>query len=81
MTKIFESEYNGWDESVTKMHVYALEDDKEYWRFDEMNFDELCEYFNVHDEYNVAPGARYKNYSFHLEGRHLIVYETVAFNV
>ena len=83
MKKIFESPLNGWDESATKVHVYAIEDEDEYWEFDEMRFDELCDYFNVSEEPDlaVAPGAMYHRYSFRLEGNHMIMYETIAWNV
>ena len=81
MKKIFESELNGWDESATKVHVYALESDEECAQLDEMNFNELCDVFNVSEEHGVMPGALYHRYEFHLEGNHMIMYETVAYNI
>ena len=83
MKKIFESPLNGWDESATKIHVYALESDDEYWELNAMKWDELCDCFDVREEpgLSVAPGALYHRYDFHLEGNHIIVYETIAYNV
>ena len=44
MKKIFESEFNGFDdgESVTKVHVYELDNVDEFWKFEHMNFDKKC---------------------------------------
>lgn len=81
MKKIFESELNGWNESATKVHVYALENDDEYWEFERMDWHEKCDYFNVQEESWVAPGAVYHRYDFNLQGNHIIMYETIAWNV
>lgn len=81
MKKIFESEYNGFDESATKVHVYALESDEECAELDEMNINELFDVFGVGEEHGVMPGALYHRYEFHLEGNHMIMYETIALNV
>ena len=81
MKKIFESDYNGWYESATKMHVYALDDDEEYFMLDAMNGKELCDHFGVSNDYWAAPGAIYYEYDFHLQGNHIIMYETKAVNV
>lgn len=83
MKKIFESPLNGWNESATKVHVYALESDDEYWELYKMGWNELCDYFDVMEEpvFGVAPGAIYHRYEFRLEGNHIIMYETVAYNV
>lgn len=85
MQKIFESEFNGFDESATKLHVYALESEEEFEELDNMmeNRNELCDYFNVTEEpeFSVAPGALYHSYNFELSGAHMIMYETIALNV
>ena len=83
MQKIYESELNGWDESAERIYVYALEDTEEFWKLYEMTFEERCEHFVVVDQtgYIVAPGAKYYTYSFHLDRKHIIVTETVAYNV
>ena len=83
MKKIFESKLNGWGESATKVHVYALDSTDEYWDLDDMNFDDKCMYFGVSEEpsYAVAPGAMYRMYNFELSGHHVIMYETLALNV
>lgn len=82
MKKIFESELNGlYDYSAEKLHVYALESNDEWWEFEDMTEEEMCDYFGVVDEYNVAPGARYKQYDFKLTSTHIIMVETIAYNV
>ena len=83
MKKIYESELNGWDESAERIYVYALEDDDEFWDFNAMTFEQKCEHFGVFDQtgYIVAPGAKYYTYAFHLTKNHIIVTETVSYNV
>ena len=48
-----------------------------------MTFEEKCEYFGVFDQagYFVAPGAQYFTYEFHTTRKHVIVTETVSYNV
>ena len=83
MKKIYESPLNGWDESAERIHVYALENDDEYWALKEMTHKERCDWFDVFDEfdYEVAPGAMYKTYSFDFSSNYVIMHETVAYNV
>jgi len=83
MKKVYESPLNGWDESAERIRVYALESDDEYWDFEDMTHEERCEYFNVFDQtgYDVMPGAIYKTYDFNLTSNHIIMRETVAYNV
>ena len=83
MQNIYESALNGWDESAERICVYALEDSEEFWRLYEMTFEERCEHFGVVDQtgYIVAPGAKYYTYAFHLTRKHMVVTETVAYNV
>ena len=83
MKKIFESEFNGFDdgESATKVHIYELENVDEFWEFEGMDFDEKCNYFGVRNYYNVAPGTRSYTYGFDVSGHHIIMYETVSLNV
>ena len=83
MQNIYESALNGWDESAERIYVYALESDEEFWDLNAMSFEERCEYFGVFDQtgYIVAPGAKYYRYAFHLTVNHMIVVETVAYNV
>lgn len=83
MKKIYESPLNGWDESAERVHVYALESDNEYWELKEMTHKERCDYFGVFDDtgYDVMPGALYHTYSFDFGSNHIIMYETVAYNV
>ena len=83
MKKIFESEFNSFDdgESATKVHIYELENVDEFWEFEGMDFDEKCNYFGVRDYYNVAPGARSYTYGFDVSRHHIIMYETVSLNV
>ena len=81
MRKIYESPLNGWDESATKIHVYAIDDYNEYFMLDDMNDMELEEHFGVYSEYGAMHGAAYTTYDFHLQGDHIIMYETKALNV
>ena len=81
MRKIFESPRNGWDESATKVYVYALDDEDEYWMLEDMNAEELEEYFGVSSEHWAMPGAAYTTYDFHLQGDHIVMYETYSLNV
>ena len=83
MKKIYESPLNGWDESAEIIHVYELENDDEFWDIHEMSFKEKCEYFGVFDQtgYFVEPGAKYYRYSFSVKCNHVIMTETVAYNV
>lgn len=83
MKMIYESPLNGWDESAERICIYALESDDEYWEFNEMTHEERCDYFNVFDQtdYEVMPGAMYKTYDFNLTSNHIIMRETIAYNV
>lgn len=83
MKKIYESALNGWDESAERVYVYALESEEEFWDLHEMTFEEKCDCFGVVDQtgYIVAPGAKYYTYEFHLTRKHMVVTETVAYNV
>ena len=83
MQNIYESALNGWDESAERIYVYALESDEEFWKLYEMTFEERCEHFGVFDQtgYIIAPGAKYYTYAFHLTRKHMVVTETVAYNV
>lgn len=81
MKKIFESPLNGWDESAEKIHVYALENDDEYWELSEMRVDERCNYFGVQEESWVAPGAMYHRYEFEVTLNYVIMIERIAYNV
>ena len=83
MKKIYETPLNGWDESAERIHVYELEDDDEYWEFNAMTFEEKCDYFGVFDQtgYFVTPGAKYYTYGFKLTSNHIMMIETVAYNV
>lgn len=83
MKKIFESEFNGFDdgESVTKVYVYELENVDEFWELDEMDSEEKCDFFGVNNTYNVAPGARFYEYDFEVSRHHVIMYETISLNV
>jgi hypothetical protein len=83
MKRIYESPLNGWDESAEQIYVYALDDVDEFWKLYEMTFEEKCEYFGVVDQTGsfVMPGAQYYTYSFEITRKHIIVTETVSYNV
>lgn len=82
MQKIYESPLNGWSESAERIHIYALENDDEYWEFKEMSFARLCEHFGMYEpSWDVHPGATYYRYEFEVTLNHIIITETVAVNV
>ena len=81
MKYIYTSPLCGWDESADRVYVYELESDEEAWDFREMSFEERCDLFGVCEEYNVMPGALYHRYDFICTGNHIIMTETVAYNV
>ena len=83
MKKIFESEYHNVDDyySTEKIHVYALENNDEFCELVDMEHEEFCRYFDVHEECGVAPGGKYHRYDFDLYDSHIVMVETVAFNV
>lgn len=82
MKKIFESELNSTDYyRAEKVYVYALEDNDEFWELTDMEHEELCDYFDVYEECGVLPGAPFHRYDFDLHGDHVIMVETIAYNV
>lgn len=81
MKKIYESPLNGFDESAERIRVYALEETDDLNEFHNMTDDELCEYFHVYEERYVAPGTLYHRYGFGVMSTHIIMVETVAYNV
>ena len=83
MKKIFESEFNGFDdgESATKVCVFELENVDEFWKLNDLDFEDKCDFFGVRNDYNVAPGAKFYEYDFDLSRHHIVMYETVALNV
>lgn len=83
MKKIYESPLNGWDESAERIYVYAIESDDEYLDIYGMTHKERCEHFDVEEAtgYKVAPGALCTMYDFDISGTHVIMRETIAYNV
>lgn len=81
MKKIYESPLNGWDESAERIHIYTLEDDDEYWELNEMTFVQLLRHFGFCEPCDVMPGGIYYRYEFEVTSNHVIVTETVAYNV
>ena len=83
MKKIYESPLSGWSESAERIHVYAIENDEEYWKLQDMTHEEKCEYFDVCNQSGcyIAPGALYHTYSFHVHSNHVVIREYVAYNV
>lgn len=82
MKKIYESPLNGWSESAERVHIYALENEDEYWELKEMSNYELQEYFGMYNPgYEVRPGAMYFFYEFEITNNHALVIEFVGYNV
>lgn len=89
MKKIYESDFNGWDERAEAVAVYELEEgeydelceryENEVYRFDD---ELLLEDMGLHSSWNVMPGARYSTYFVgNLTTHHLIVFRVDALNV
>jgi hypothetical protein len=81
MKKIYESPLNGWDESAERIHIYALDENDDWWEFDAMTEEDWCNYFNMYNDYSVAPGAIYHRYHFNLENNHIVITENIAYNI
>ena len=82
MKKIYESALNGWDESAERIHLYTIKNDDEYYMFTEMSHSEMQEYFGMYDPcVGVLPGAMYSRYEFKITNNHVVIIETVAYNV
>lgn len=83
MKKIYESPLNGLDESAERIHIYAIEEEDEWWECYAMTEKELREYFDVYEEpsHAVAPGGLYHRYDFEITSTHVIIVEKVALNV
>ena len=82
MKKVYETPLNGWDESAERIHIYALEDNDEYWSLKEMTFFKLCEHFGVCEPgCGVMPGSIYSRYEFEITSNHVIITEAFAYNV
>ena len=82
MKKIYESALNGWDEYAERIYIYTIENDDEFCNLIEMSHSELQEHFEMYDScYGVQPGAMYSVYNFEITRTHVVVSETVAYNV
>ncbi len=81
MKKVFESKLNGFDEAAEQITIYQLDSREEVRQFDEMQHEELCEFFGVYNDYNAEPGTVYRNYSFEVTTAFLIMTDYVARNV
>ena len=82
MTKIYESQLNGWDESAERIHIYSLDNEEEHTMLKEMSNYELQEHFGMYNPgYEVRPGAMYFVYTFEITNNHAIITEFVAYNV
>lgn len=84
MKKLFESDFNGYNESVSKITVYLFDNDtdEEFWEFYNMSHDELCEFFDVFDEngYDIPLGVTYYTYDFQFTKNYLTMTETLTLN-
>ena len=55
MQKIYESQLHGWDESAERVYVYTLDNDEEYFELCALNHKEMCDKFDVFDEFILFP--------------------------
>ena len=71
------------DETVSKIYVYQLEHEDEYWDFENSDHEERCEMFNVVDQFDdeVFPGEMYKTYDFYTGVNYVIMVENIQWNV
>lgn len=84
LTKLYESDLHGENESASKIYLYRINDAETYKELEEMTHDELCKLFNVFDEsgYEVMPGALYHAYGFSIIPYEAVVMvETITYNV
>ena len=83
MRQTFKSELNsvGDFSSAERVYVYALETDDEFWELEQMSHAARCEYFDVYEEYGVAPGSKFHRYDFDVSCCYVIMIETVAYNI
>lgn len=84
LTKLYESDLHGENESASKIYLFRINDTETYEELKEMTHEELCGLFNVFDEsgYEVMPGALYHTYDFSIIPYEAIVMvETIAYNV
>lgn len=82
MKKIFESEFNGWNESATRLIVYEIESEDEYWELDEMEADEIRRALGLpYDGDWIMPGAFYQRTYIHKLDNHIIAEVYGAYNV
>jgi hypothetical protein len=81
MKNIFTSKWHGRDESIERVHVYEFDNVDEFWKFEDMTFDEKCDLFDVHEDHYVAHGAIYYRYDFYNTTYHAVMFETKAINV
>ena len=83
MKKIFESEWNSWDESAEKIHIFELESDEEFWELENMSYEEKCAYFGVRElmGWAVTPGGTGYSYGFVVKSYHVIMIESATLNV
>lgn len=81
MKKVFESKQNVFGEVAEQITIYQFDSREEVRQFDEMQHDELCEFFGVYDDYGAAPDTVYHHYNFAVTTAFLIMTDYVACNV
>ena len=81
MKLVSSCELNGWNESASRIIVYALESEEERNELEETSEKEILDLLGYYEEGNVAPGAVYHMYDTHITSNHFIVEEIVALNV
>jgi len=83
MTKLYETNYYGFDESATKAIVYAFDSLEERDEFYDLEHDERCDFFGFFDQSGciVMPGGQYHTYHFEQSNGLLVVYDTLSLNV
>ena len=83
MKKIFESKLYAFskDEGAERVYLYEIENEDEFWKIENISYEEKCELFGVQSDIEVPPGAVFRRYEFDNSVRHIIMYETLNWNV
>ena len=69
------------DTHAEYIYVYACETEDEWWLYEDMASDELCEAFDFYSDGMVPPGARFQRFSAEMMGNFIVFHMTVGMNI
>jgi len=83
MRKVHETEFNSYDLDgcASRLIIYALDTEEEFWDLMDANPREREEIVGVQSQYGVMPGAKYARYTVEVCGDFVVVTEYMAYNV